>query len=144
MPADRTKVHAKIEPARQRNYIQEGAVESLACYFYVSKREDNIRMVYNGTSRGLNECLLAPHFGLPTIQHTMRSLKGGYHQADLNIGKMFLNFTVGDQVHPFSGVDISHVKVTQEDTGENGMSLSWLTGKEDPRTWERKQCWRWE
>jgi hypothetical protein len=64
---DRKMVVEKIEKVRSKGYIAPGPVKSLTHFFYVPKGESDIRMVYNGTSSGLNNCLFAPHFGLPII-----------------------------------------------------------------------------
>jgi hypothetical protein len=64
---------------------------------------------------GINECLFAPHFGLPVILYVMRSLRPGYYQADMDIGEMFPNIILGEQLCPYSGVDMTHVRTTPED-----------------------------
>ena len=108
---DRRLVCSKLEKVRSRGYIAKGQVKSLTHFFYVPKGSDDIRMVYNGTSSGLNDCLFAPHFGLPVIRHTLRSLQEGYHQADIDIAEMFLNFNLGSSLQPYSGVDLSSLKL---------------------------------
>ena len=80
-------------PVRKKEHIDSGYVLSLIHYFYVPKGEDDVRIVYNGTGSGLNDTLWAPHFGLPDVRHTTRSLMPGYFQCDLDIGEMFLNFS---------------------------------------------------
>ena len=85
-------VTKKVVAERQKNYIEPGALTSLIHYFDVEKGLEDIRMVYNGTGSGLNEAVWAPHFGLPYVSHTARSLMPGYCQCDMDIGKMFLNF----------------------------------------------------
>ena len=94
---DRALVAEKIGQVRGKGYISPGPVKSLTHYFYVPKGESDIRMVYNGTSSGLNDCLYAPHFGLPVIRHALRSLLPGYHQADIDVAEMFLNFNLGER-----------------------------------------------
>jgi hypothetical protein len=89
-------VWKKMMKVRQRCYIDSGEVASLIHYFYVPKGETDIQMVHNGTSSGLNECLYSTHFGLPAVSDMLQSLLPGYHQADLNIAKMFLNFILGE------------------------------------------------
>jgi len=49
-------------------------------------------MVYNGTSCLLNGYLCAPHYGLVTVKHTMRALREGYYQCDLDVGEQYLNY----------------------------------------------------
>ena len=77
--------------------------------FYVDKGLTDIRMVYIGTSCGLNNVLWAPHFGLATVNHTLRSLLPGYHQCDMDVGEMFLNFPLHPIVRPYAGVDLTFV-----------------------------------
>eukprot|EP00956_Cyclotella_meneghiniana_P004556 scaffold5607_cov45-Cyclotella_meneghiniana.AAC.4 len=110
-------------------------------YFYVAKGKKDIRMVYNGTASGVNDCLFYPHFGLPTINHVTRALAPSYHQADLDVGEMFLNFILGEELRPYSGVDITHLRTRQDDLQHH---------LPDPLTaipeWEkgRAKCWeRW-
>ena len=79
-----------------KRYIDVGVVKTLRHYFYVAKGKKDIRMVYNGTASGINDCLFYPHFGLPTIQHVTRALGPSYQQADHDVGEMFLNFMLGE------------------------------------------------
>ena len=83
---DQTKMKNKVEKVRKRLYIDPGTVLSLNHMFYVRKGLNDIRMVYNGTSCGLNLALWAPHFGLPIVQHTLRALLPGYSQCDMDVG----------------------------------------------------------
>jgi hypothetical protein len=104
---DRALVVEKIGRVRGKGYIAPGPVKSLTHYFYVPKGDNDIRMVYNGTSCGLNDCLFSPHFSLPVIRHALRSLLPGYHQADIDVAEMFLNFNLGEVLQPYSGVDLT-------------------------------------
>ncbi|KAL7530390.1 LOW QUALITY PROTEIN: hypothetical protein ACHAXR_003463 [Thalassiosira sp. AJA248-18] len=84
---------------RKKVYENEvGPVKSLLHFFSVKKGFFDIRMVYNGTDYGLNEAVWVPHFGLPTVRQTFRSLLPGYKQCDM------------DDMKQVSGVDISHVR----------------------------------
>ena len=95
---------------RKREYINVGHVISITLMFAVAKGAHDIRMVYNGTSSGLNDALWAPHFGLPLLDHTLRSLLPGYHQADLDVAEMFLCFNLHPDMRPYAGVDVTHVQ----------------------------------
>ena len=86
-----------------------GPVTSLIHVFNVKKGQD-IRLVYNATSCGLNDCLYAPHFGLPVVGHTFRSLSAGYYQADMDVGEMFLNFPLHEELRALAGVGITHLR----------------------------------
>ncbi len=105
-----TQMQKKVNKVRKRRYIEEGKVISLTHMFPVPKGLSDIRMVYNGTSSGLNAALFAPHFGLPTLFNTMRSLLGGYYQADLDVAEMFLCFNLHPEMRPYAGVDVRLIR----------------------------------
>jgi hypothetical protein len=80
----------KVVQVRKRGYVSAGPVISGTHYFLVPKGLDDICMVYNGSSCGLNDVLWAPRFGLPTVKQTLRALLPGYLQCDLDIGEQLL------------------------------------------------------
>jgi hypothetical protein len=107
--------------------------------FYVPKGDADIRMVYNGAASGINECLFALHFELPVILYVLRGLRPGYYQADMDIGEMFPNFILGDQLRPYSGEDITYIKTTLEDLPHHQPApLDKLPA------WEMRRTQRWE
>ena len=129
----------KLFPVRERRYINSGEVRSLMHMFDVPKGEEDVRIVYNGTASGINDCLWAPHFGLAMISHVNRALMPSYSQADLDIGEMFLNFMLGEEIRPYSGVDISHIKTRKSDLPE------YLPEPlEAMPEWEKDRSKRWE
>ena len=91
-------------------YIEPGFVFSPSHMFYVSKGLNDIRMVYNASSCGLNAVLWATHFDLPVVQHILCSLLPGYYQCDMDIGEMFLNFPLHKDICLHAGVDTLHVQ----------------------------------
>ena len=97
-------MRAKVVQVRQRNYIRPGAVVSGTHYFCVDKGASDIRMVYNGTSCGLNAFLHAPHYGLLSVKHTLRALREGYYQCNLDVGEQFLNYKLHHSLRELSGV----------------------------------------
>jgi len=103
-PVQHKLMRKKILEVRKRGYISPGPVLSGTPYFCVPKGVDDVRMVYNGTSCGLNDVLFAPRNCLPTVRHTLRAILPGYHQADLDVGKQFLNFCLHKSLREFSGV----------------------------------------
>ena len=120
--------------SRKRNYIQPGWVDSLLHYFCVAKGLDDIRMVYNGTGCGLNNSVWAPHFGLPTVRQTLRSLLPGYCQCDMDVGEMFLNFLLHEELMRMSGVDVGPVR------SKDPSDTPWEVGRQ--KSWER-WCRNW-
>ena len=77
----------KVVQVRKCGFVSAGPVISGTHYFLVPKGLDNIRMVYNGTSCGLNDVLWASCFGLPAVKQTLRALLPGYLQCNLGIGE---------------------------------------------------------
>jgi hypothetical protein len=89
------KERSKVLKVWKRGYIAPSreTILSLMNFFSVPKvtvyHEDTgedevleIRMVYNGTSCGLNPVLWAPWFALPTGEQMIRTLDVGYWGAD--------------------------------------------------------------
>jgi hypothetical protein len=93
-------------------------IKSLIDYFEVPK-DDNICLVYNGTSCGLNECLWAPNFWLPTPGSAARVLGYGYYMVDIDLGEMFLNFPLPSVLQQFSGINVAPFR--QEVNEETGL-----------------------
>ena len=122
-PVQHELMRKKILGVRKREYICPGPVVSGTHYFCVPKGSDDVRMVYNGTSCGLNEVLFAPRFGLPTVRHTLRAILPDYHQADLDVGEQFLNFCLHKSLREYSGVDVREVRATGQEDEE------WETGR---------------
>ena len=123
-------VQAKVNKVRRRMYIAPGLVLSLTHMFDVPKPPSDIRMVYDGTASGLNDALFAPHFTLPVVENTMRSLLEHYYSADLDVGEMFLNWPLGKDLQAYAGVDVTHVQTKKGSDKEE-----WELDRTRP--WER-------
>jgi hypothetical protein len=124
-------MRAKVVKVRKRGYVSPGVVTNGTHYFSVPKGLDDIRMVYNGTSCGLNDVLWAPRFGLPTVKQTLRALLAGYLQCDLDVGEQFPNFYLHEELRQYSGVDVREVR------SSNPADVQWEEGR-GPGPWE---CW---
>lgn len=115
----------KITKVRERDYIVQGVtVLSLIHMFDVPKGTDDIRLVYNGTSSGLNRSLFGPHFTLPTVDTTLRALGQGSMSADIDIAEMFLNFMLDPKFRPYCGVDVSGIR-SDDPLFEQGRRSTW-------------------
>jgi hypothetical protein len=57
-------IRDKLSVIRDKRYVESGAIDSLMPFFDVSKGEDDVRMVYDGSASGLNEAMWAPWFPL--------------------------------------------------------------------------------
>jgi hypothetical protein len=109
-PAKKHLILAKLKKILDRGYVvtpdSVDFIKSLMDFFDVEKDSD-IRLVYNGTSCGLNEALWAPNFFLPTPATAARTLGYGYYMVDIDLGEMFLNFPLHESLQRFSGVDFT-------------------------------------
>jgi hypothetical protein len=110
-PEKKPLILEKLKKILDRGYVVAldmlDFIKSLMDVFEVEKDTD-IRLVYNGTSCGLNEALWAPNFWLPTPATASRTLGYGYYMVDIDLGEMFLNFPLHEALQKFSGVDLSH------------------------------------
>lgn len=110
----------KVAKARRKSFIgpSRESIDSLMSFFSVPKvtvyHEEtgteevlDIRMVYNGSSCGLNAVIWAPWFALPTGDQMIRTLDEGYWGADNDYGEMFYNFWLHADLRRYSGVDLT-------------------------------------
>jgi hypothetical protein len=108
----------------------EDFILSYIDYFGVPKADD-IRVVYNGSSCGLNPTVWAPNFWLPTPKSATRVINYNYCGVDLDMGEMFLNFPLPMLFRRFSGIDLSPFK--------DLLGFSHISNKDFQIRWER--CW---
>ena len=119
-PTVRQRQADKIQKVRARRYITtpKTPVLSLIDFFSVDKAKimdletgketaTDIRMVYNGSSSGLNSSLWAPWFALPPVEQTVRKVEPGTWGADNDVGEMFLNFWLHDDLQQYCGIDLT-------------------------------------
>jgi hypothetical protein len=109
-PEDIAKMVKKLDKVLSRGYISPGLVVSLTSYFAVPKGELDIRLVYDGTSSGLNEALWAPSFWMPTSESAVRVISFYSYLFDADIGECFLNFPNDRRLRKYCGVDLSPFK----------------------------------
>ena len=103
-------IFSKIKKYLKRGYLTikpRCEINSLIDYFAVPKGEDDIRVVFNGTSCGLNDCLWSQNFWLPTANSLVRSVVFDCKFVDLDLGEMFLNFPLHKSLVSYSGVDLT-------------------------------------
>ena len=102
-------VKGKLADVRRKGYIakENAKVLSVTSFFDVPKGKDDICMVYNATSSGLNHAVWAPWFSLPTVETHLQAVDPGTFMGDCDIGEMFLNFMLDVEVRPFAGVDLT-------------------------------------
>jgi hypothetical protein len=80
---------AKLQKAIERGYFEEGGVWSSIGMFDTPKGLD-FHVVCNGTLSGLNVCIWAPSFFLPSDSAPLRVMSFTLFMLDADIGKMFL------------------------------------------------------
>jgi len=97
----------KLERLLYTKYLEVGFVKWDIHFFGVIKGDNDIRLVFNGTSNGLNEIVWAPSFFLPTSNSLAMKLQPDTYQLDLDVGEMFLNFPLHHKTRSFSGVNLT-------------------------------------
>jgi hypothetical protein len=144
-PVDQMKLTllaSKIGIVRKRGHIKAGPIKSLADFFDVPKGDD-IRMVHNGTSSGLNDALWAPSFYLPTADAAGRLLSYSSFCVDLDLGEMFLNFPMDEKLRPYAGVDLTQLAPEfdkQAQVDANGGLFDKCVLNENGHFYERWEC----
>jgi hypothetical protein len=108
----------------------EDFIMSYIDYFGVPKADD-IRVVYNGSSCGLNPTVWAPNFWLPTGKSATRVLNYNYCGVDLDLGEFFLNFPLPLLFRRFSGIDLTPFKAQ--------LGYGHISDADFQLRWER--CW---
>ena len=100
-------VSAKITSIIQKSYLEFGPVNSRLHYFAVPKGDSDVRIVFDGTSCGLNEALWSPNFFLPTSRNASELLSFDSWMADADFSEFFHNFFCDEKIRCYSGVDTS-------------------------------------
>ncbi|KAL7580181.1 hypothetical protein ACA910_012932 [Epithemia clementina (nom. ined.)] len=100
-------IAVKISDVRRKGYISPGVCRATMNFFAVAKGESDIRMVYNGTKSGLNDCLYAPWFPLPDAEVLINTLDYNYWCIDNDYEEMFLNFWLHPELSVYSGMDLT-------------------------------------
>jgi hypothetical protein len=105
-PDVRELVAGKIEGMCKRFYLESsGHVANSLDYFLVPKGDSDIRVVFDGTSCGLNKTLWAPNFFLPSANSAVMLLTFGTWMADMDFGEMFHNFLMDEKMRRCAGVE---------------------------------------
>jgi hypothetical protein len=108
-PLSVAKLKKKLRNVRAKQYVQPGFVKSLTSYFAVPKALTDIRVVYDATACGLNDALWAPNFFLPTVDSILRNASSSSWFGDIDLGEMFLNYPLDEDIRPYAGVDVTNV-----------------------------------
>lgn len=101
-------VKPKIEKAIHWRYVVVVEVElkSPIQYFADLKCQDDIRLVYDTATSGLNGAVQAPSSWLHTIDSDVWALDEDTWMTDQDMGGMFLNFQIHELTWMFAGVDV--------------------------------------
>ena len=100
-------------------------------FMLVPKGPSDVRIVYDGTSCGLNEALLwAPNFYLPrTARAASLLLSNSSWMSDDDFGAMFHNFPMPDSIRKHAGVDLSvlkgKIKIAGHDPSSRCIGVRW-------------------
>lgn len=106
-PARQEQLKKKVNGLRTKRYLDPGFVISILNFFGVPKGEADVRMVFDATKCELNAALWTPNFFLATIESVMMNADEETWMGDLDLGEMFLNFWLDEQLRPYAGVDVT-------------------------------------
>lgn len=130
-----TLIVQKLKTIVDRGYVQQGIVKSWTEFFDVPKGED-IRLVYNGTSCGLNQALWSPSFWLPFPKSACSLLSYNYFSGDIDLGEMFLNFPLHKQLQEYSGIDLTvhqkELELPSDATTNYRWTRNWMGARSSP------------
>jgi hypothetical protein len=79
----------------------------LTSFFQVSKGDNDIRSVYDGSVGGLNDAMSVPQFLLLTLNAHLKAVEEGTYMRDLYVGQCFLNILLQPSLQPYAGVDFT-------------------------------------
>ena len=82
-------------------------MKSFLHFFAVPKGDSDVRVVFDGTSCGLNDALWSPNFFLPTSRNASELLSFDSWMADADFSEFFHNFFADEKIRGYSGVDTS-------------------------------------
>jgi hypothetical protein len=105
-PETAQKIKSKLENVALKGYIRPGTIKSLTRYFAVPKGDTDVRMVYDASVSGLNDCLWVPSFVLPDTEALINLMDTTSWMGDLDMGEQCLNFPMHPGLQVFCGMDV--------------------------------------
>ena len=129
----RKLVSSNIGTMVSKSYLKPGFLRTSLHYFAVPKGDDDIRVVFDGTSCGLNETLWSPNFFLPTSRNASELLSFETWMLDVDFAEFFHNFFADSRIRKHAEVDLSplfpffdHAAIRQSDESDlKFMGLRW-------------------
>ena len=112
--AKKLQIQSKVNKIRMTQYIDQGPMILSIDVFDVPKGDEDIRLVNNGTSCGLNDVMWAPWFPLPTVNTHLRGVEAGTSMADLDVSDHFHNFMIHQTIQPYVGVNFTNYPRNQK------------------------------
>ena len=88
-------------------YVKNGYVHWDVNLFDVPKWEEDIGLVFDGTSRGVNQVVWAPFLFLPNSKALDKLTHTNTYHMDMDIGEMFHNYPLHEGIQVFCGVNLS-------------------------------------
>ncbi len=100
----REQTREKVAKVLHRRYLRAPTtpVKSFIKFFAVPKGAEDVRIVYDATANGLNECVWSPPFWLPTINTLVRGLDENSWMTDRGHGRHVFKLPtpfVSDSIH---------------------------------------------
>jgi hypothetical protein len=119
----RALVSEKIVGMLHRSYLETGFVSNALHFFAVPKGDSDVRVVFDGTSSGLNETLWCPNFYLPTARAAALNISYTSWMSDMDCGEMFHNFPMDKRIRKCAGLQMDQLAPRAE--WSNSSYLRW-------------------
>lgn len=120
-PTERAVLKKKILAMWQKRYLDVpvGKLKSAISYFAVPKgKVDGVvqdwRVVFHAGTNGLNDCVWAPSFWLPSVESLLQIVDESSFMEDRDVGEMLLNYKLHPTVRKFAGVDVKPLEFTED------------------------------
>ena len=91
---------------QSRYYIYWGTVLILTYLFYVPKGQEDIRLVYDLTTTGLNDEFWAPKFWMPFVDNIIDVATKLQWFRDIYAADMFHIYNISESLKPYACVDV--------------------------------------
>jgi hypothetical protein len=118
----RSKTKDKIEKVICWRYLLPAGTPGMGVklsikYFTIPMGGDDVGMVYNATANKLNEAVWVPTFWLLRMDTLVRNFGRNSWMTDRNIGDMFLNYQLHNEVWPYTAVELTCLRDSPKETG---------------------------
>ena len=110
-----------------RGYIMEVTTLALTSLFYVPKVKDDILMVFDATTSGLNDSLWAPNFTFLSMVSLIMMVGLETHMFNLDFGGVFYSFQLSSFLEMYFGVGLVSYLGYKKDRQGTPLWMLWVS-----------------